>query len=187
MNCTEAESIFPFQSLNNSDFSDLFATDTNPNMHNTKKLNKLFTNMHSNVFNAIPTLILDNESYIRTKDAALLFKNLNKNSFSRMCINIRSLLNPNNFNKFECFLSVLEINPRVVAVNETWEKLNTIGQHQKLNDYIYLSNPCQQLKGGGVAMTIKKISYLTLALISVLWMKKILNLFSQIFTLKTKL
>ena len=53
LNCTEAESIFPFQSLNNSDFSGLFATDTNhnSNKHNTKKLNKLFTNMHPKVFN----------------------------------------------------------------------------------------------------------------------------------------
>ena len=101
LNCAEAENIFPFQSLNNSDFSGLFATNTNhnSNIHNAKKLNKLFTNMHSKVFNAVPTFILDNESYINTKDAALLFKNLNENSFSTMCINIRSLLNPNNFNK----------------------------------------------------------------------------------------
>ena len=73
-----------------------------------------------------------------------------------MCINIRSLLNPNNFNKLECLLSIHEINPHVVTFNETWGKPNTIGQHQKLNDYIYLSNPRQQHKGGGVAMYIKK-------------------------------
>ena len=111
--------------------------------------------MHSKVFNAIPTFILDNESYISTKDAALLLKNL-KNFFSTLSINIRSPLNPNNFNKLECLLSVLEINPHVVAVNETWKKPNTIGQHQKLNDYIYLSNPRQQQKRGGVAMYMKK-------------------------------
>ena len=107
-------------------------------------------------------------STVSTKDAALPYKNLNENFFSTLFINIRYLLNPNNFNKLECLLSVFEINPHVVALIETWEKFNTIGQHQKLNDYIYLSKPDQQHKGGGVVMYIKKMSYLTLALISVL-------------------
>ena len=44
--------------------------------------------MHLKVFNTIPTFILDNESYI-SKKAAILFTNLNENSFSAMCINIR--------------------------------------------------------------------------------------------------
>ena len=65
--------------------------------------------MHSKVFNTIPNFILDNESYIITKEAAILFKNLNEIFFSTMCINFRSLLNPNHFNKLEYLLSALEI------------------------------------------------------------------------------
>ena len=106
--------------------------------------------------NSIPTFILDNKSYITAKESVPLIKNLNENSFSTICINIMFLLNLNNFNILKCLLSALKINPHLFEVNETWEKPNTIGQHRKLNEYIYLSNPRQQHKEGGVAMYIKK-------------------------------
>ena len=41
-----------------------------------------------------------------------------------MCINVRSLVNSRNSNKFESLITVLANKPDVIAINETWE--NTI-------------------------------------------------------------
>ena len=38
---------------------------------------------------------------------------------------MRSLINPNNFTKFECLISALDSSPHIIAVNETWEKPNS--------------------------------------------------------------
>ena len=69
---------------------------------------------------------------------------------------MRSLINPNNFTKFECLISALDFSPHIIAVNETWEKPNSTGQYKNLKNYIYLSNPRKNNKGGGVALYIKK-------------------------------
>ena len=68
---------------------------------------------------------------------------------------MRSLINPNNFTKFECLISALDSSPHIIAVNEIWEKPNSTGQYKNFN-YIYLSNPRKNNKGGGVALYIKK-------------------------------
>ena len=71
---------------------------------------------------------------------------------------MRSLINPNNFTKFECLISALDSSPHIIAVNETWEKPNSTGQYKNLKNYVYLSNPRKNNKGGRVAlyMYIKK-------------------------------
>ena len=99
---------------------------------------------------------LGNDSYLSSNEAAILLKNSSENNFSSICINMRSLINPNNFTTFECLISALDFSPHIIAVNETWEKPNSTGQYKNLKNYIYLSNPHKNNKGGGVALYIKK-------------------------------
>ena len=99
---------------------------------------------------------LGNDSYLSSDEAAILLKNSSENTFSSICINMRSLINPNNFTKFECLISALDFSPHIIAVNETWEKPNSTGQYKNLKNYIYLSNPRKNNKGSGVALYIKK-------------------------------
>ena len=66
------------------------------------------------------------------------------------------MINPHNFSKFESLISGLDFQLHLIAVNETWEKPHTIGQHKNLNGYVYLSNPRVVSKGGGVGMYIKQ-------------------------------
>ena len=54
------------------------------------------------------------------------------------------------------FDTVLDFSPHIIAVNKTWEKPNSTEQYKNLKNYIYLSNPRKNNKGGGVALYIKK-------------------------------
>ena len=70
-----------------------------------------------------------NESYITTKEVNEMLKNKNyEKKFSTMCINLRLLVNPHNFNKPEYLVSGLETKPDIIAINETSEKPNLSGQ-----------------------------------------------------------
>ena len=158
LNCSAT--LFPFHALESSDFSNLFTTDLNQQKHSydAKKLNQLFPEICTEVSNDTETQIcsLGNDSYLSSNEAAILLKNSSENTFSSICINMRSLINPNNFTKFECLISALDFSPHITAVNETWEKPNSTGQYKNLKNYIYLSNPRKNNKGGGVALYIKK-------------------------------
>ena len=50
----------------------------------------------------------------------------------------------------------LDYQPHIIAVNETWDKPHTTGQHMNLNGYVYISNPRVASRGGGVGMYIKQ-------------------------------
>ena len=157
LNCSAT--LFPFHALESSDFSNLFTTDLNQQKYNydAKKLNQLFPEICTEVSNDTETQIcsLGNDSYLSSNEAAILLKNSSENTFSSICINMRSLINPNNFTKFECLISALDFSPHIIAVNETWEKPNSTGQYKHLKNYIYLSNPHKNNKCGGVALYIK--------------------------------
>ena len=73
-----------------------------------------------------------------------------------MCVNVRSLNNPHNFTKFESLIAGLDYQPHIIAVNETWDKPHTTGQHMNLNGYVYISNPRVASRGGGVGMYIEQ-------------------------------
>ena len=72
-----------------------------------------------------------------------------------MCLNIRSLVNPHNFNKLECLISELQIKPDIIAIKETWEKPSSSAQYKNLNGYNFISNPRLKSKSGWVSMYIK--------------------------------
>ena len=66
------------------------------------------------------------------------------------------MINPHNFSKFESLIFDLDFQPHLFAVNETWGKPYTIGQHKNLNGYVYISDPRVVSRGVGVGMYIKQ-------------------------------
>ena len=72
-----------------------------------------------------------------------------------MCINVKSLVNSRNFNKFESLVTVLANKPDIIAINQTWEKHDSFGVYRNLSGYTYISNPRLKSKGGGVGLYIK--------------------------------
>ena len=87
------------------------------------------------------------------EEAKILFNNGNTEcSFSTICVNVRSLMNPHNFSKFESLISGLDFKPHIIAVNETWEKPHLTGQFKNLQDYVYVSNPRVISRDGGVGI-----------------------------------
>ena len=95
--------------------------------------------------------------YISTNEAnKLISDNCNDFKFSTICINARSIVNPNNFSKVEAFVSALNHTLHIIAINETWERPGKSGQYQNLKDYNFVSNPRKLSKGGGVGLYIKK-------------------------------
>ena len=57
--------------------------------------------------------------YIQSKDIEVLSFS-NDSDFPIISLNIRSIVNTNNFAKFERFLDTLLIKPYVIGLNETW-------------------------------------------------------------------
>ena len=93
------------------------------------------------------------DSCLTVQEAQTLLCGKNEEcSFSTLCVNVRSLTNPHNFAKFESLISGLDYQPYIIAVNETWEKPHTTGQHINLNGYVYVSNPRVVSRGVGVGM-----------------------------------
>ena len=99
---------------------------------------------------------VDTYSSVQQAHALLNNKYSNKDTFSTICVNVKSLINPHNFSKFESLISGLDFHPHLIAVNETWEKPHKIGQHKNLNGYVYTSNPKVVSRGGGVGIYIKQ-------------------------------
>ena len=95
--------------------------------------------------------------YISTNEAnKLKSDNCNDFKFSTICINARSIVNPNNFSKVEAFVSALNHTSHIIAINETSEGPGKSGQYQHLKNYNFVSNPRKISKGGGEGMYIKK-------------------------------
>ena len=76
-------------------------------------------------------------------------------TFSIMCVNVRSLVNSSNFSKFEGLILGLSFKPDVICVTETWIQPFSSGQYRNLNGYKFVSNCRKSCKGGGVAMYVK--------------------------------
>ena len=85
----------------------------------------------------------------------MIFKKKICNSFLIICVNIRSLSNPLNFNKLESFVYNLNPKPDIIAVTETWIQNNSPGPYRNLETYTFISNIRKITKGGGVVLYIK--------------------------------
>ena len=71
--------LFPFYTLESSDFSNLFTTDLNQQKHSydAKKLNQLFPEICTEISNDTEAQIcsLGNDSYLSSDEAVILLKN----------------------------------------------------------------------------------------------------------------
>ena len=56
-------------------------------------------------------------------------------SFPMVSINMRSIVNKENFSKFQAFLQNLQIKPLVIAVTETWITDLSQGPYSKIKGY----------------------------------------------------
>ena len=73
-----------------------------------------------------------------------------------LCINVRSLVNSCNFNKFESLVTALANKPYIIAINETWEKHDSFGEYRNLSGYTYISNPRLKSKEDGRGLYIRE-------------------------------
>jgi len=153
--------IFPFHNINNTELIQIHNTNSKIEL-NTFTLNQLFTetnDSNTEQNNSLSTNIL-NDTYVTSDEARLLLINnadKQNHSFSTICVNARSLMNPHNFTKLEGLVAKLEYAPDVIGITETWENTSNNSSFSKvLSGYNYVSNPRKKFKGGGTAFFIKK-------------------------------
>ena len=147
-------SVFPFYSIDNKEFSDLLKNCYLKNF-SSDELNAIF---HDDSF--LSSNDFENQRIFQQPLKDLYFTPLeldqltqnHNNYFSTMCINVRSLVNSHNFNKFESLVTVLANKPDIIAINETWENHDSFGEYRNLNGYTYISNPRLKSKGNGVGL-----------------------------------
>ena len=158
-----AAETLPFFSLTATEFTDLFSNPVlKVPLPSADELNNILLDA-TNCFdsdndiddNIVQNNQIDTYFSVQQANALLHSRYSNEDSFSTICVNVRSLINPHNFSKFESLISGLDFQ-HLIAVNETWEKPHTIGQHKNLNGYVYISNPRVVSRGGGVGMYIKQ-------------------------------
>ena len=73
-----------------------------------------------------------------------------RNYFTCLCVNIRSLGNPKNFNNFVLPLKSLPTSPIFLGVTETWLRNGLQGPHLGFPYYNFYSKNRNKTKGGGV-------------------------------------
>ena len=119
--CTAcAADTMPFLSLTDQQFTDLFSNPSTP-PPTADDLNKSPSGIPDH-FNSGDDAAFSSclDSYISVEEAKILFNNSNTEcSFSTICVNVRSLMNPHNFCKFESLISGLDFQPHIIAANET--------------------------------------------------------------------
>ena len=110
-----------------------------------------------NVNELNPSSIVNDARYMYSSDVGEL--NFNNevfvyDNFPMISLNIRSIVNRDNFTKFESFLENLEVKPLVIALNETWITSRSTGPYQSLKGYQFVQNHRTGTVGGGVAFYI---------------------------------
>ena len=159
-----AAETLPFFSLTATEFTDLFSNPVlKVPLPSADELNNILLDA-TNCFdsdndidgNIVQNNQMDTYFSVQQANALLNSRYSNEDSFSAICVNVRSLINPHNFSKFESLISGLDFQPFLIVVNETWEKPHIIGQHKNLSGYVYISNPTVVSRGGGVGMYIKQ-------------------------------
>ena len=85
--------------------------------------------------------IIQNELYVSAEEAKLLMKNSSNcqiQPFSSICVNVRSLVNPIHYTKFEGLIATLGYKPNVIGITETWESTS----HQVTLKYLLVTFLC---------------------------------------------
>ena len=122
-----AAETLPFFSLTATEFTDLFSNPVlNVPLPSTDELNNILLDA-TNCFdsendindNIVQNNQMDTYFSVQQANALLHSRYSNEDSFSTICVNVRSLINPHNFRKFESLISGLDFQPHLIAVNET--------------------------------------------------------------------
>ena len=139
---------FIFHSIDDTELLEIFKSKI---PLNASIFNQLFTDTiepKNNMDNFISANI-QNELYVSAEEANLLMENSSNcqiQPFSSICVNVRSLLNPINYTKFEGLIASLGYKPDVVGITETWESTSSSGHFKILPGYIFVSNPRKKYK-----------------------------------------
>ena len=150
--------IFPFYSLSNNELYDMFNTCSLKNFSSSdlnsiycdESLDFSFNDSNNQINSQLP--LSDQYYSIQELNSQALD---NSSNFTTMCVNVRSLINPRNFSKFESLVTALHRKPDIIAINETWERYNMSGEYNNLKGYVYVSNPRLVAKGGGCGLFIR--------------------------------
>ena len=154
--------ILPFMSLNDDELRSLIIPTSGKKLLNPTHLNDAFKPINDlqisdDAQGEALTQIVSNINeciYFSSSEIKELF-NAN-NTFSSLCINIRSLVNNEHFNELEGLIRSIHTKPSIIAVNETFMTSNELGHHSSLEGYIFKSNCRKKVKGGGVALFINE-------------------------------
>ena len=114
-------SVFPFYSIDNEEFSDLFNNCYKKNFY-SDELNTIFhddslDNCSNDSENQRIFQQPLNDLYFTPHELHHLTQNHNQ-FFSTMCIKVRSLVNSRNFNKFKSLVTALANKSDIIAINE---------------------------------------------------------------------
>ena len=149
----------PFANISNFQLLKMTSRVEKTKLPSPEKLNELFTNKC--VEKDFDFTYFSNETkYVSSNDIVNLSlgESFDSNSdFSIISINTRSIVNNNNFMKFEAFLSTLPIKPKVIGVAETWMSDGSIGPFKKIDGYhefVYTNR--KDCRGGGVGFYVSE-------------------------------
>ena len=156
----------PFYNISETQIKDLVKTETMRNDYSfpsCEQLNDLFgvdnneENESNDLFD-LPAVCNDTKYCYSSNLEELNFQDEihDYNSFPIISVNIRSLVNRNNFTKFEGFLDTLSVKPLIIALNETWISDKSMGPHQSLPGYQFVHKSRKSSVGGGVAFYIEE-------------------------------
>ena len=118
---------------------------------NAEHLNKIFLKPENKAESdlEISHLLHADEQYVEINSTNYFaFNNNLKETFSIMCVNVRSLVNSSNFSKFEILIFGLSFRPDVICVTETWIQPFSSGQYGNLSRHKFVSNCRKSCKGG---------------------------------------
>ena len=140
--------ILDAHSLNNIFESSLMSSEKTENLENDAESNY------------VEIFYLD--KYLTCEEMRDMFGDFStKNTFTTLCLNIRSLSNARNFAKLEILMDSLFYKPDVFGVCETWLRPGQTGPYMSLQGYTFIENSrptngfLPKSVGGGVGLYIK--------------------------------
>jgi len=152
---------FPFSNVSDDEFAEEFcllrATNTGKTL-DAKQLNDMFNATSDDEDDFVNLSNNDmKDPYLETSQTNFLsFNGSFKNTFSMMCVNIRSLVNSLNYSKLESLLASLNIKPDIIAITETWiQPAAKYCPYNNLPGYSFVSNCRTSFRGGGVGFYVK--------------------------------
>ena len=107
------------------------------------------TNLNANLWNSMLCDLDNNEDdiihlpdqYMDTCTLKSMYAaNYPHGSFTYLCVNVRSLVNVQNFCKLEALVASMPFTLDIIGVTETWIQPNSTGPYKNLKGYNFVSN-----------------------------------------------